>query len=502
MVKLDLKHFLAFEDWLGSGATASTWVVVAQIEPFEWAKPVSQSLFTFSALTKPTASTIQSLLSTYDWEVHTDLGMPTFERRGRTVRFDTNWTQKKGGVSLEPFTLFRRFNQLRPSRFEIVQAFSLYHNLYWSQADNAFRRAPDEEIVVRLRCDGDCQYVEVKGNLLRDYLAAVKLCLVRYHDHRRMVDESLAPGISADERAVETPCAHYSITVSEPDRLLGKAHARLVGKDVILPLKEPIHDDYRWLRGERVPALSFIVAVDGDTGLPVEEATGPDIPPDKSLTPVFFRRSVLRKYYRETKRYRVTPYSLTCLNLWSIEYAVNREGLLHVWLGDLVRLPPDEQMHWRSFNVSPSGELNENFFRQQILNQWVEVDDPAWLLLRAMRDVNEAAESRLGFKIFLPLAGGDAYISQSLRVPLDDEPGELDEQIQCLAKLFNDSINKASIVALTGSDGGLPLISQLEALFSSETAASVDGVVQPFRTLQALRSAGVAHRKGANYAMS
>jgi hypothetical protein len=78
------------------------------------------------------------------------------------------------------------------------------------------------------------------------------------------------------------------------------------------------------------------------------------------------------------------------------------------WLGDLGRdLPYQEQLHWRSFNVPPAGGMSQTFFRQQILNEWVDTVHPEHLFKYEYGALAGCTQTLLGWPVLLPLSNED-----------------------------------------------------------------------------------------------
>ena len=74
------------------------------------------------------------------------------------------------------------------------------------------------------------------------------------------------------------------------------------------------------------------------------------------LTPIFFKKEVLNKYYSEPSKYSVKDGSLSCYDLWNICIDNDLDKNVVVFLGDLGRLPYKEQEYWRIYNIS-EGEI-------------------------------------------------------------------------------------------------------------------------------------------------
>ena len=86
------------------------------------------------------------------------------------------------------------------------------------------------------------------------------------------------------------------------------------------------------------------------------------------VTPVFFRRDVLQKYYEDTDKYAVEDGYLRCGGLWGVRIDNDQPDYVMVFLGDLRRdLPAAERDYWRSFNIAPVGPMSETAFRRSFL---------------------------------------------------------------------------------------------------------------------------------------
>jgi hypothetical protein len=195
---------------------------------------------------------------------------------------------------------------------------------------------------------------------------------------------------------------------------------------------------------------------------------------------------------------------LRCLDLWGIPYSRNEEGLVHVWLGDLGRIPLEEQLHWKSYNVLPSGGLEEKFYKTQIEGQFVDIDEPHYVLLRHIDRINEAFVSRFEWPLFRKLGEDESYIYKIIHPPLANELKEFSDQLLYLSKVLQDSLNVSRICAsivdqskLYNAKGDrLPPITILEAFLLEAFSApsEIQAFCESLRTLQSLRSLVSAHR--------
>jgi hypothetical protein len=218
---------------------------------------------------------------------------------------------------------------------------------------------------------------------------------------------------------------------------------------------------------------------------------------------VFFRKGVLDKYYQQPGKYSVEPGYLRCAGLWGMSLDNHLDDHVVAWLGDLGRdLPYQEQLHWRSFNIAPTGKMSGTFFRQQILAEWTETDRPEHLFKYEYGSLLEESTQSLGWPILLALSKEDEHYLAALRIPASEEQRDFDEVILALTKVLVDSLNEKELNKLVDPaelEGLKGSISRLEKACANRGVADYADHIRFLRDLQDLRSSGAAHRKGSNY---
>jgi hypothetical protein len=503
------EEFLRFKDWIASNEYLQPdWITVARDD-----KPsVVDSRGTFSALFRDIDQNSRTVLANFDWNVHSNFGQPFFSKSDGVITLNLGDSLLDDGVEFEPFTIFRSFHTAHEGRTEIVQNFVLYHNLFWDPSAQKFLDLLKDEVVIEYLA---ANYVRIKTSYLKDYLAARKMVLVRFHDHRRFVKEDVVKiiGKESDRSTIRNDDLHYSIYIGRP--ALSSENdtiSMLSGKDLVRPYQEPIHEDYNSLAEKPKQYSTFLIRID-EKGNKIEstcdEKLLSNLFVDKGtpqfLTPVYFRQEVLKKYY-DNIRYTASSYGVSFFDIWHIPIGINKDGLVHAWLGDLGTLPHEEQLHWKQYNVPPSGGINEEFYKTQILAQFVEPSDPIYQLHQTREKLNKNALSRFGFAIFKPLSEEDAYIVKSIHIPTVDEQRELDEQLIYLSKYLVDSLSKSDLEAHViwrprRSDENTHIrflqAFLIERVGYSEMLAKQS--VEPLRIAQALRSQSAAHVKSNEY---
>jgi hypothetical protein len=504
--------FLIFKDYLSSNEHLDKdWITVARFDDFESAS----SFGTFSVLVPNRLLFKIRILRNSDWEQYTSFGNPYFSQSfpSKKICFNVGNEAVQNGISFEAFTILREFHDAFPSRVEIAQNFVLYHGLYLNNQSQNYIEPLSEDIVISY--EGPA-HVKIKTSYLKDYLAARQMVLVRYHDHRRIVNKPVKSVFGKNEITlkVRDRYRHFSIFIGRGLITGQETISRLLGKDIILPFKEPRHADFLFLAGkERKKYANFLIDEDKN-GRAIEETCNEkelsnnfvDRGKVHYLTLTYFKSEVLQKYYENPRRYTVNAGYLHFLDMWGIPFGLNQAGLVHVWLGDLGRLPYEEQLHFREYNVAPSGGVNKEFIQTQLLAKFVETKDLVYTLKKLYREVNDLSQQKIGFKLFQDLSKEDAHIYKTIHEPTTDENKELDEQLISLSKLLTDSIHKSELKAKLSWRPSTPkedtnilyLEKMLEENFKVQNTASRQ-IAQPFRNLQRLRSESAAHRKSAQF---
>ncbi|WP_217474420.1 hypothetical protein [Stutzerimonas stutzeri] len=99
------------------------------------------------------------------------------------------------------------------------------------------------------------------------------------------------------------------------------------------------------------------------------------IPSDGYLTPVYFNKDVLIKFRHsencELREYTPTAGLIKTKYGMSVPYGVNSSGNIVMWLGDVVRLSEQERQYLYSENIDPQYDLHSDFYRSQIMNEWL-----------------------------------------------------------------------------------------------------------------------------------
>ncbi len=453
---------------------------------------------------------VASALSHDSWDLTIGDSRPGFSLSRTDDKEVITYHRTGGHDGVWPLVFYRTFNGAFPGYLEVSEEFRLYHGLAEDKERGlllSFDDSGREIDVVR----GMPTEVQARLKYLRQFQAATRLHLAIYLDSVRYSTLPLAQVPSGERERVETEgSSRWRRDIAEAGLSQhGKTFSRLLCKVIIAPPSQERAGIWPFGDTGNQKAVAFIFGVDDD-GNDLEHTSDPDSLSNyfganptapHYLTPVFFRREVLAKYFAEPERYNVSDGRLACLDLWSCQIDNDLDSYVVVFLGDLGRdLPYEERLHWRQFNVQPEGGVSETNFRRSFLAQFAPAQSPDLVFRAVYSQVVSDWDKMFGWPLFLTPSPADAHLLSTVRIPVTNSQAELDEQVGHLAKLLVDSLNEKDLAARAGIlDTGTKGIGKLASFLEETRFPERDEFVQLLRDLQTLRSTGSAHRKGSAY---
>jgi hypothetical protein len=414
---------------------------------------------------------------------------------------------------IEPLVIYREFNGMRENYLEISEEFRLFHRLFHDQKQDQYIKIDDsgnEHPVVIVKPER----IEIRLQEIQQFLAIKEMHLAVMFDCRENSPRSLHDlGIQEGEgEKHRDELSSYTLGYGDLNGLCDVGgFSRLLGKRLFRPFPKEKSGFWGFAPREPKKSTDFIIGID-EHGDEITNSSNPDqlsnyfgANPGEPhyLTPVHFRKEVLDKYYQQPNKYSVEDGYLRCGSLWGMTMDNHHDDRVIAWLGDLGRdLPYEEQLHWRSFNIPPSGGVSKTFYKRQILAEFADSDQPEHVFKYQYRDFSETCKEVLGWPFLLPLAKEDAHFLEALHIPATDEQKDFDELILGLTKILVDSLNEKELnyfipASETGEIKGS--IARLEKVLSAKGVAGFQKHIKFIRDLQNLRSSGTAHRKGSNY---
>jgi len=446
------------------------------------------------------------ILATDNWDVHWGFGTPEFfVYSDRGIPIYHRYGDDKG---FEPLVIIQDHSSIRQSMMpQLSEEFRLYHNLWMNQNGTELYKIEydgTEELVARV----SQEIVQVRTRLLRQFQAGRQLDLVLYVDSVVIVEDN---GESAKTIPIQTDLSGDSqrLTLSRSIDCETSSGSFLLGKKILSAPEIAKAGIPPW-SDKPEENLEFIIDEDVN-GDPIEFTCDPSKlgnffganpeSPDYT-TPVYFGRQVLQKYYNNPNKYSVGDGSVFCGNLWGLRLDNNHPQYVIAMLGDLgTYIPQAERRHWRQYNVVSSGGLSDTTLRRWFLSLPANPEAPDLRFKLAYSQFRRYWREKSDWDLYRDLIEEDLHIIQRLRIPLDDNEAEFEEQIICLSKLLIDSLNEKEIQQrLAERVPGEKGIGKLERWFRSESYPHGDRDIAFLKRLQALRSRLVAHRKGSDYA--
>ena len=454
---------------------------------------------------------VPTVLEHTNWDLSIGHGMPgciTYYADGDE---NTEYFRFGDDDGIEPLVIEREFHGMRPDYREISEEFRFFHNLCFDAKSNKYikfsDRGDDEDSVIM-----EEDAVKVRLKHIRQFLAIKEMHFAIYFDVFRYSSNTLDElGMKETDESFNDALTRADFFVRKFDYSMDEekiSMSRLLGKRLIpgLPKEKSGFAPYE---EEESDHADFVIGSD-EYGDPVSyncdhEAlanyfgANPEAP--HYLTPVFFRREVLNKYFAQPEKYSVEDNILTCGSLWSLRMDNNHEKYIIVYLGDLGRdLSYREQLYWKSFNVPPDGHISQTEFKRAFLAEFADPERADLKFKQRFRLFQERWFKKFGWHLFRPLTEKDEHLFTALRIPLTDDQSEFDSQVLALAKILADSLNDKEIQKrLSDKIADAKSISKLEAFLIQEGLADYQSHIKFLRNLFSLRSAGSGHRKGKDF---
>lgn len=409
-------------------------------------------------------------------------------------------------VDLEFFCQVRRHHGLHPGSVEVSLPFLWYWGAVPQEGGWFYLNASGrDEPLIRYEVREDFYRVEIRALELRQYLASRDQCLVVQHDFVPKTVEGDFTRVRSEYRCEW--CYFTWVCTSEPSMGDRPGFSRLLGQYLVRPM---LGERPPWWLERRKDRQypDFQYAVDPKSGTTIRHTCNPDqlgtyFDADNSrlhyLTPVYFRRGVLGRYTSEPSRYRVTATRLTCLDLWGLDISTNTAGLVEVYLGDLGRdLPAGEWPHWLGHNVAPAGQMAEDRFRRDFLNQPTASQDLPSELRRARAAAVDASQEFFGTALWKQLVEPERSEFDALHGPTSTDLRALNGPVLTLTKALVDAIQPAPLRSYLGSEAQDKGTLQLLELFANRLGGD-QSIAGAFKSVQRLRSAsGIVHLSGSN----
>lgn len=313
-----------------------------------------------------------------------------------------------------------------------------------------------DEVIIRV----SDHRIDIRKEYLRDFLCAYKKICVIVFDHRRFFNGTDDIDYSFKDYNDKGYFLSRNVSSARDFNDEYNSFSSIIGKAVILPFQKPRHEDYKYFAREK-EFENFIIGYDEENDEVVEFTcnenmlanyfgANPEAP--HFLTPTYFKISVLDKYKSDARNYNITDSMISYLTEWSIPFSINDEKSVVVWLGDLGRIPYEEQKYWRTFNMKQKGNIEKKFYERQILNKWTDSSRVESKLVPTLNRINAVVNEKYGDVLFSVLSEADSEIYNTFMIPTNLSIPEYQSFLMKLSKLVAESINVKLVKRVLGDN--------------------------------------------------
>lgn len=444
----------------------------------------------------------QRIVSHREWDFTEVDGIPSFRinDEGKEV-----YCRNGNVLGFEPLIIKQEFHGVVPDSLLLSEEFRLLMNLWTDSTSRNFYMISDDgskEPVVRF----NATRIEIRTPVLRCYQAIRQLDLVLFTDSqlytRCFVPDALLDDLNC-ERLMDDDLGYIFRNVTKITYRPGVSNRSLLLVKRILPPPSLDEKCGIWPREKKQDDYPKFIIREDENGNPVRYACNPDkiFGSDLDvLTPVFFKRDVLRRYYDDSELYSVSDKSLECAQKWGVRIDNSSSYVVSVYLGDIGRdIPSSHWSHWLSYNIPPIYSRSKSGIRCSFLEQFVGRDNPEHLFKHKYAVLQEEWEEAWGWRLHRGPAKQDAGAIKRLRVPLNETEAEFKQQLLNLALVLVDLLNEKSIgrecPEAKDEKGG---ISKLKCFLKHYSYPHVERDTSVLRTVQSMRSRIAAHASGSS----
>ena len=469
---------------------------------FLYRKEVSltERKYAYSAII-PDKETV-NVLNTDNWNLTMGGGLPSYG--GRTPNFEPEYLRFGNFENIEPLIYIRTFGGIKEVSIEISQEFIHYFNLYYDQLENKYieilRDGSQVDVLVLQE-----SFIKVRLKHLKIFLAIKKSHLAIYFDIWRISNKTLRElNIKKSITTIQKESYKCSYEFLDNNRFShiypeGKSCSWFLGKKLISGKKNFKLDNFDG--SEKKKYEDFIIGIDENGDETYKRCDPFGLGANEFLSPVFFKRGVLRKYFDNPHQYEVLDSYLKCKSFWGIPIDNNKRDYVVVFLGDLGKhLSNSEQVYWKGFNVQPDGRISKTYWDRSFMNKTSPPVMPDLLFKQLFKKFTKFWYEKFGWYLFKPLNEPDIHSFSTLHVPLSESTVEFEHQALSLTKIIIDSINQKELKnRLIKSDKESKSIDNLEVFLDEKEIDGYRKHIKFLRNLQSLRSKGIAHRKDKEY---
>lgn len=265
---------------------------------------------------------VDTVMATYGWDLHIGCGKPGFVSYYDGERMVDEY-YRISDPGIEHIVHARWFPGPYERYFELSEEFRFFFDLY-EICDGNRKRS-----YMRFDDNGDAEKVaiidensvKVKLKIIKDYLAARNMLLIQYFECMRFSNSTLhEQGLQPMEETNRDQLSVYNHLTRDISLNETNSQSWFCGKQLIISAVDFAPDSHY---NPPNKYEKFVVGTDDD-GRNVEESCdgsqladnfGGNLGKTRYLTPVYFTKSVLNKYYNDPRKYSVEDGTVICKGL-------------------------------------------------------------------------------------------------------------------------------------------------------------------------------------------
>lgn len=405
--------------------------------------------------------------------------------------------------------IFRRsFNGVdkRPPPVELSQKLVHSLGLYWVEERSAYSRLNqrgDIEDVIRViwlkgpANEPDAAVVTILIKELATYMALAGMALVFRFDFTRFEPKNFG---GWDQERQSSKKAAPDLFYSQ-GRSVNASYAN--GVMILRPnvTVEQLVQHWKDEEDESKKQYTSFKIIDWKNQRQIETSCGPghlsnyfeksDNPYE--ISPAFFRPEVLTRFKNDPEKYDLDDRSVSCRNAWHLRsFDINEAGQVHAYIGDLAKLPYEEQIYWQSFNEWAKAPISKRAFENDFEGKWSSDYDPLQMLKYKIRQLDDSPP--VWWK-----ARGDELMDAA-RYPATDSVSEWGDEILALDQLLVEGFLQTPLKKIA-TDAGRTVDKQWQSLRLLQDYLEAQGsatdeakaVIDPLYRLHKLRSVLKGH---------
>ncbi|WP_414846725.1 hypothetical protein [Chryseobacterium sp. IT-36CA2] len=395
---------------------------------------------------------------------------------------------------MEPFVFPKWFSHNRERYVDVSQEFVNYFNLYEKSSSKQIRSyfyiddLGDEEEAISVKE----REVKIKLKFVAEYLAVRKIHLSLCFDFMMITDkDGTGRSLVYKDQDFIGETFNYNHLIRFVLGLDNRSYQSwIIGKTLLK--YDPAKSQTFHFEVNEDAHETFIIGYNEDGSEKLIPCNSEEY---KFFTPVFFKKTVLNKYYDNPQKYTVNGFHISS-SFITLKIDNNHDDYVMVFLNDLRTLPQKEQLHWKHHNIAPEPGmgLSGSYYDTMIMGKWARDSDAVDVRLKEKyKRFNEQWFNKYGWYFYKMQVGTDQQHFDALHVPSENTVTSFSDQLLTLVKLTIDSLNEEMLIKGLSKVENEKGIAKLERFLESKDIEIPD-MIKFLRNLQDLRSGMIAHR--------